>query len=114
VTITDAGTKAAVAEQLQIGEALRRKIEGHRPGSDSDDEDGGTGSDDSGTGSDGELEEEGIREDGGLGRKGKSRTRSAALEILAGGRHCLMVKEGNDSSFQLPALLLIEGCSSSL
>jgi U3 small nucleolar RNA-associated protein 14 len=88
VTLTDAGTKAAVAEQLQIGEALRRKIEGRKGGSDSDDE-GGTGSDgsDSGTGSDGEMGESDGKatEAGGAGRRGSRRMRSAALEILAGG-----------------------------
>jgi U3 small nucleolar RNA-associated protein 14 len=37
-TIIDENTKAAVAEQLRMGEALRRKIEGGRGGSDSDDD----------------------------------------------------------------------------
>ncbi len=36
--VLDAGTKAAIAEQLQLGEQLKRKIEGR--GSGSDDSDG--------------------------------------------------------------------------
>jgi hypothetical protein len=41
----DAGTKAAIAEQLQLGEQLKRKIEGRRSGSDDDSSDGGYSTD---------------------------------------------------------------------
>ncbi len=42
-TITDAGTKEAVAEQLRLGQALRRRIEGRTGDTDSqEDEDQGT------------------------------------------------------------------------
>jgi U3 small nucleolar RNA-associated protein 14 len=35
----DAGTKEALAEQLRMGQALRRKIEGRGEAGDSDDDD---------------------------------------------------------------------------
>ncbi len=41
-TVTDAGTRAAVAEQLRLGEQLRRRIEGGG-GDDSDGSDGDAG-----------------------------------------------------------------------
>ncbi|GFR45758.1 hypothetical protein Agub_g7173 [Astrephomene gubernaculifera] len=73
----DAGTKAALAEQLQLGQQLRRKIEGRK----------GSGSDDDGSGgstsaSDDEMQADG--DGGAAGRGGSGRLRSAALDILAG------------------------------
>lgn len=44
-TVTDAGTRAAVAEQLRLGDALRRRIEGGRGSSDDDGDDSATDSD---------------------------------------------------------------------
>ena len=38
----DVGTKEALAEQLRMGQALRRKIEGRPEGGDSEDEDDGS------------------------------------------------------------------------
>ncbi|KXZ48222.1 hypothetical protein GPECTOR_29g127 [Gonium pectorale] len=74
----DAGTKAAIADQLQLGQQLRRKIEG-RKGSGSDED--GSDSDASTSASDGE----GERGGGGLGRAVPGgKLRSAALDILKG------------------------------
>ncbi|KAL6752320.1 small-subunit processome [Haematococcus lacustris] len=70
-TILDPGTKAAVAEQLQLGEALKRKIEGQA----------GSDEEDSGSSSSGEDEGEARGQAGGS--KG-SKARAAALEVLQG------------------------------
>ncbi|GLC47246.1 hypothetical protein PLESTF_000895000 [Pleodorina starrii] len=70
----DAGTKAALAEQLQLGQQLKRKIEGKKGSGDSDDDD----SDASTSASDDEGGE-------GNGADKPNRVRSAALELLAGG-----------------------------
>ncbi|PNW76852.1 hypothetical protein CHLRE_11g478966v5 [Chlamydomonas reinhardtii] len=69
----DPGTKAALAEQIQLGQQLKRKIEGRR-GSGSEDE---GDSDASTSASDGEG--------AGAGGRPGGRARSAALELLAGG-----------------------------
>ncbi|KAG2495048.1 hypothetical protein HYH03_006979 [Edaphochlamys debaryana] len=76
----DEGTKAAIAEQLALGQQLRRKIEGRGDGSGSD----GTGSDTdaSTSGSDGEGGPEGGPTK--LKPSAAGRLRSAALDILAG------------------------------
>ncbi|GIL67776.1 hypothetical protein Vafri_21053 [Volvox africanus] len=68
----DAGTKAALAEQLQLGEQLKRKIEG-RKGKDNRSDDGSTSASDS------EEDHSGNRS------RGAGRVRSAALELLADG-----------------------------
>ncbi|GLI69141.1 hypothetical protein VaNZ11_013698 [Volvox africanus] len=73
----DAGTKAALAEQLQLGEQLKRKIEGQKGN--------GNGSDDGSTSaSDSEEDRSG---DGKSAPRswGDGRVRSAALELLADG-----------------------------
>mmetsp|Transcript_37964 Transcript_37964/g.96008 ORF Transcript_37964/g.96008 Transcript_37964/m.96008 type:complete len:1095 (-) Transcript_37964:202-3486(-) len=81
-TIIDPGTKAAVAEQLAMGEALRKRIEGKRPGGGSSSDEGGSDTDASTSASDGEGEgEAGPRANRGMSSKAKA----AALELLAGG-----------------------------
>ncbi|KAG2441194.1 hypothetical protein HYH02_010038 [Chlamydomonas schloesseri] len=75
----DPGTKAALAEQILLGQQLKRKIEGRR-GSGSEDE---GDSDASTSASDGEGGE--GAGGGGGGAKAGGRVRSAALELLAGG-----------------------------
>ncbi|KAG2423906.1 hypothetical protein HXX76_014959 [Chlamydomonas incerta] len=73
----DPGTKAALAEQIQLGQQLKRKIEGRRGSGSEDDDD----SDASTSASEGE----GAGGGGGAGGRAGGRTRSAALELLAGG-----------------------------
>ncbi|KFM25617.1 U3 small nucleolar RNA-associated protein 14 [Auxenochlorella protothecoides] len=74
--LTDDATRAALAEQLQLGQELRRKVE--RP-----DRGGADGSDVSTSASD---EEEDSEEEGGEGRPARrSKLHRTALDILEGG-----------------------------
>ncbi|GIL87950.1 hypothetical protein Vretifemale_15914 [Volvox reticuliferus] len=83
----DAGTKAALAEQLQLGEQLKRKIEGRkRNGGESDD--GSTSASDS----DGDGSGDNAPRSGGNGR-----VRSAALELLAGAGSDMMDLDGENA-----------------
>lgn len=76
------GTKEAIAEQLRLGEELRRKVARADSvhGSDTDDSAGGDKSDDD---SDDELDHD--TEDGNkVGKKAENKLRNAATEILEG------------------------------
>lgn len=70
----------AVAEQLALGEALRKRIEGKRHGSDNDEDDSQGGSD-----SENESTDVSDREGGARPQKPQSnKAKLAALEVLAG------------------------------
>ncbi|KAF5840649.1 Utp14 protein-domain-containing protein [Dunaliella salina] len=77
-TLHDPGTKAAIADQIQIGQALKRKIEGGR---DSDSE----GSTEASTSASEDDEQKG----GGNKPKPQtmSRAKALAMEMMAGGGH---------------------------
>lgn len=72
-----AGTKAAMDEQLRLGQELRQKMQSmHSSGEDEGSDSDGGGSTDASSAS--------GEEDEGAGRKAMARTRAAALDILAG------------------------------
>ncbi|EFJ43959.1 hypothetical protein VOLCADRAFT_121361 [Volvox carteri f. nagariensis] len=83
----DAGTKAALAEQLQLGQQLKRKIEGRKDGDGSGDSDASTSASDSDNNNDDGDDGDAGRGGGGAGGRSRqsSKVRSAALELLAGG-----------------------------
>lgn len=82
-----AGTREALAEQLRLGQELRRKVE--RPASGSD------GSTDASDASDASGDERGagggaaVQTSSGGGRAQPARVRAAALDLLQGG--CLQL-----------------------
>lgn len=82
----DTGTKAALADQLQLGQELKRKMEGRRGGgsdddTDASDDDASTSASDGEGGEGGEAGEEGAK---ARPSAASGRLRSAALELLAG------------------------------
>mmetsp|Transcript_5357 Transcript_5357/g.11731 ORF Transcript_5357/g.11731 Transcript_5357/m.11731 type:complete len:1130 (-) Transcript_5357:373-3762(-) len=108
LTVMDEGTKAALAEQLRTGDALRKRIEGLRSskgaGSGSDSE--GTSASDIDDGEEGEGAELGAFAAANKGRGMSSKAKAAALEILEGGG-----KEGDEPAvptkglFSLPFMV---------
>ncbi|KAG7667273.1 hypothetical protein Ndes2526B_g04225 [Nannochloris sp. 'desiccata'] len=92
----DEGTKQAVAEQLRLGEELRKKVHKMNAGGDSSDTDA---SDDNHTDDTSASASEGDEEDNNRGRNGRgqlsSKAKAAALEILNG-------RSGDDGGPEVP------------
>lgn len=100
------GTKAALADQLQLGQELKRKMEGRRGGgsdddTDASDDDASTSASDGEGGEGGEAGEEGAK---ARPSAASGRLRSAALELLAGAHGSeVVVEDCEDSGLYLCA-----------